>query len=260
MAILNRKNSNQITPRSSGFLGCFGFSRKTSNKKTAESAAGLLGRKKHSVFCWPKFRIMKKPAATAVNAAEPSSQTSARKAKTQRSIDRQSPIKSNQTMPLPEAARELQLPSTVQRIKTIPESRVHVSQSDEATPQNPSPTKHKKKEQPGSQKTDKLVAGSAKRSVDPVKRLMDGDPIFGLTIIAITLMIMLIWGRLCAVLCTSVWFYCVPRLIRAAQCDNGDSNGKINGPDFDSELYNQKIVLEGFLQRDHKVSVAVNLL
>lgn len=42
------------------------------------------------------------------------------------------------------------------------------------------------------------------------------DPVIGISVIILTLVIMLVWGRLFAILCTSAWCYSIPRLRNVA--------------------------------------------
>lgn len=77
------------------------------------------------------------------------------------------------------------------------------------------------------------------------------DPVIGLSVIMVALIIMLLWGRFCAILCTSAWFYFVPRLRNVTKSD--DVVGKNpNSHDYNSEEYKKKVVLEGFLERNHR--------
>ncbi|KAA8528922.1 hypothetical protein F0562_033590 [Nyssa sinensis] len=81
------------------------------------------------------------------------------------------------------------------------------------------------------------------------------DPVVGMSIIMVTLIIMLLWGRLCAILFTSAWFYFIPRFKTNAtvesnatvkdECNSGDS-------DVNSGEHKKKVVLEGFLERNHR--------
>ncbi|KAK6146569.1 hypothetical protein DH2020_020438 [Rehmannia glutinosa] len=76
------------------------------------------------------------------------------------------------------------------------------------------------------------------------------DPMVGALIMAVTLIVMLIWGKLCAVICTAVWFYIIPRF----RANNGTfyvnklKNSSKN-IDVGSWEYKKKVVLEGFLER-----------
>ncbi|ESQ31870.1 hypothetical protein EUTSA_v10005318mg, partial [Eutrema salsugineum] len=96
-----------------------------------------------------------------------------------------------------------------------------------------------------------------------VRKVSRVDPVIGIIIIMLTLMIMLMWGRLCAILCTSTWCYFLPRLKEAAIAAKRkrSGGGKANGVSFpgdldlNSEAYKKKVVLEGFLVRQHRVSL-----
>ncbi|EOA22212.1 hypothetical protein CARUB_v10002797mg [Capsella rubella] len=83
------------------------------------------------------------------------------------------------------------------------------------------------------------------------------DPVIGISIITLTLMIMLTWGRLCAILCTSTWCYFLPRLkeaTTAAKCKRSGSCKAVPGDlDLNSDAYKKKVVLEGFLVRQYRV-------
>ncbi|KAF3537930.1 hypothetical protein F2Q69_00025181 [Brassica cretica] len=76
------------------------------------------------------------------------------------------------------------------------------------------------------------------------------DPVIGISIIMLTLMIMFIWGRLCAVLCTCTWCYFLPRLKRK-RIGGGKAEGK-DDLDLNSAAYKKKIVLDGFLVRQQR--------
>ncbi|KAJ4849416.1 hypothetical protein Tsubulata_007253 [Turnera subulata] len=76
------------------------------------------------------------------------------------------------------------------------------------------------------------------------------DPIIGLSILLVTLIIMVLWGRVCAILCTSAWFYFIPRIRTGADQDT-PKNGSAE-PNFDSEEYKKKVVLEGLLERKRR--------
>lgn len=78
------------------------------------------------------------------------------------------------------------------------------------------------------------------------------DSIIGMSVIMVTLFIMVLWGKVCAILCTSAWFFFVPRL-RSAMESSHDGSRKGSNSDvlIDSEEYKRKVVLEGFLTRNH---------
>lgn len=84
------------------------------------------------------------------------------------------------------------------------------------------------------------------------------DPVIGISIIVLTLVIMLIWGRLCAILCTSAWCYFLPRLRDAAALAKRRRSGSDDSAfvrDLKSESYKRKVVLDGFLGRQNRVSL-----
>ncbi|KAK7273738.1 hypothetical protein RIF29_14801 [Crotalaria pallida] len=81
-------------------------------------------------------------------------------------------------------------------------------------------------------------------------------PVAGMSVVVVTLVIMIFWGRLCAILCTSAWLYFIPRFrMSTFENDNNDLNKKSNELDLDSEMYKKKVILEGLLDRNHKGSV-----
>lgn len=81
------------------------------------------------------------------------------------------------------------------------------------------------------------------------------DSAMGVSIIMVTLVIMLVWGRLCAILCTSAWFYFRSRY-RTIN-NNNDTKSTVNSDesDLNSKEYKKKIVLEGLLERNHRVAL-----
>ncbi|KAL1213347.1 hypothetical protein V5N11_025890 [Cardamine amara subsp. amara] len=115
-------------------------------------------------------------------------------------------------------------------------------------------------------KPKELREKSSRSRVRKGSRVGSFDPIIGISIITLTLIIMLIWGRLCAILCTSTWCYFLPRLQEAAttvakakrkrtsggkaEDDGSSSPGDL---DLNSEAYKKKVVLQGFLVRQHHV-------
>ncbi|KAK2635708.1 hypothetical protein Ddye_030500 [Dipteronia dyeriana] len=90
---------------------------------------------------------------------------------------------------------------------------------------------------------------------DPTRRRQKHDPVVGLLIILMTLVVLLIWGKACAILCTSAWFYFLPLfrpnysstdeniLVKSSESDSGD-------PDLNAEKCKKRVVLEGFLRRN----------
>ncbi|KAL5993436.1 hypothetical protein ACLOJK_014361 [Asimina triloba] len=91
---------------------------------------------------------------------------------------------------------------------------------------------------------------------------LDGrfDPVVGLSVLTVVVAIMLLWGRACAILCTSAWFYFIPRL-RATVRNSGEVAGtlpKAGNVDVDSEEYKKKVILEGLLERNRRGLLVTN--
>ncbi|GAA0147468.1 hypothetical protein LIER_07157 [Lithospermum erythrorhizon] len=90
------------------------------------------------------------------------------------------------------------------------------------------------------------------------------DSVVGMSIILVMLLIMLLWGKVCAILCTSAWFYFVPRFrIKdgSSKSNKNDSSSSMGDQvDINSQLYKKKVVLEGILERknNHRNSVVFN--
>ncbi|GJS22184.1 hypothetical protein Tco_1170053 [Tanacetum coccineum] len=83
------------------------------------------------------------------------------------------------------------------------------------------------------------------------------DSIVGMSVILVTLLIMVLWGKLCAILCTSAWFFVAPRLggpeghsaIAMAEKRRLESGDDV---DLESVEYKKKVVMEGLLKRNHR--------
>ncbi|KAK3422010.1 hypothetical protein EUGRSUZ_G02576 [Eucalyptus grandis] len=79
------------------------------------------------------------------------------------------------------------------------------------------------------------------------------DSVVGMSIIMVTLVIMILWGRLCAILCTAVWFYFIPQL-RWWLASERPVKGDGPDPDLNSEEHKKRVVLEGLLERPRRSS------
>ncbi|CAN1255063.1 Uncharacterized protein At5g23160 [Linum perenne] len=111
--------------------------------------------------------------------------------------------------------------------------------------------------QPG--KKMAAAAGRSRREKERGKL----DSVVGLSIIAVTLVIMVIWGRICAIVCTSAWLYFIPRLrttlsevkVKAKRGKNvgGSGGGGAGEFDLDSVEYKRRVVLEGLLERKRRL-------
>ncbi|XP_039036873.1 uncharacterized protein At5g23160-like [Hibiscus syriacus] len=75
------------------------------------------------------------------------------------------------------------------------------------------------------------------------------EPVMGISIIMVTLIIMAIWGRVCAILCTSACLYIFPRF-RTRSIGNESTTPNADDLHLSSEEYKKKVVLEGLLWRN----------
>ncbi|KAK1326990.1 Uncharacterized protein QJS10_CPA01g00094 [Acorus calamus] len=91
-------------------------------------------------------------------------------------------------------------------------------------------------------------------------------PAVGMSVVAVMLVVMILFGRTCAVVCTCAWLFCLPRMRQAeppppAAADEGDGGVKwvSSEMDVESEEYKKKVVLEGFLERSRRRPVSGGL-
>ncbi|CAH8359623.1 unnamed protein product [Eruca vesicaria subsp. sativa] len=98
--------------------------------------------------------------------------------------------------------------------------------------------------------TKPFGSGSKREKSSRVKKASRVDPLIGISIIMLTLVIMLMWGRLCAILCTCTWCYFLPRVKRKR--NGGGKTERKDDLDLNSPAYKKKIVLEGFLIRQQR--------
>ncbi|PSS16223.1 hypothetical protein CEY00_Acc13720 [Actinidia chinensis var. chinensis] len=70
----------------------------------------------------------------------------------------------------------------------------------------------------------------------------------GLCLLIVSLLVLIVWGKVCAILCTSTWFFLVPRGIRKV----GSPVNVVDLPEIDSESegYKKRVIMEGLLQRN----------
>ncbi|MQM08227.1 hypothetical protein Taro_041077 [Colocasia esculenta] len=77
------------------------------------------------------------------------------------------------------------------------------------------------------------------------------DQLLGLSVMAVVLVMMVLFGRATAVFFTCLWLYCLPRVrTTMAEITDGGGSKSAAGIDLDSGEYKKKVVLEGLLQRD----------
>lgn len=89
---------------------------------------------------------------------------------------------------------------------------------------------------------------------DRRKRKCGSDKALCLLLI-VSLLVLILWGKFFAILCTSVWFYLLP-LSRRRKC-KGEVSCVEESNEFDSVQYKKKVIMEGMLERKHsRVSLA----
>ncbi|OAY53580.1 uncharacterized protein At5g23160 [Manihot esculenta] len=117
------------------------------------------------------------------------------------------------------------------------------------------PTIHRLTSFPATNPPEKTRVNTKKKPRKENGKIDKGfDPLIGMSVLMVTLIIMFLWGRLCAILCTSAWLYFVARLSKPTP--NGTvKNGLVSGePDLNPEEQKKRVVLEGFLERNHRRS------
>ncbi|KAK1390251.1 hypothetical protein POM88_018429 [Heracleum sosnowskyi] len=86
------------------------------------------------------------------------------------------------------------------------------------------------------------------------KEASDSNSMIGLSVIVVILVLMLFLGKLYAIVCTSAWFYMIPRLRTAVDSkvivDNIGPDSIV--PDLNSDEHKKRVVLEGLLQRNQR--------
>ncbi|XP_022734799.1 uncharacterized protein At5g23160-like [Durio zibethinus] len=68
----------------------------------------------------------------------------------------------------------------------------------------------------------------------------------------VSLLVLVIWGKICAIFCTSTWLFFTCRSIKHVRSENIAVDHHRDSPETDTEIYNKKkIIMEGLLERDH---------
>ncbi|EOA21384.1 hypothetical protein CARUB_v10001745mg [Capsella rubella] len=260
------KTEKRVLGSSSSFLGCFGISRKIHSDKpvVAKEDGGEKKKKmktktknKKKISHWflcSKFRL--KNGEIKPSPIEETEKPTLRVE--DETDDKQKPL-------------SVVIRHTTDR-KNIPVDDKSVNQeTKESKPKDLirdiSPERSKAMEPNGSFREDKCQkrVSTSKPDLKPTRanngsRVDKFDPVIGISIIILTLMIMLVWGRLCAILCTSAWCYVLPRVRDAAALAkrkrNGTEGSAYVSSDLNSESYKRKVVLDGFLGRPNRVSLS----
>ena len=82
------------------------------------------------------------------------------------------------------------------------------------------------------------------------------DSFVAITIIMVTLAMMVIFGRLFAILCTSAWFYFI-RYLRSDSKSDEIFSSEFDDRNSNSEELKKKVIFEGFLERKHRSPIGI---
>ncbi|KAK3040287.1 hypothetical protein RJ639_028202 [Escallonia herrerae] len=68
----------------------------------------------------------------------------------------------------------------------------------------------------------------------------------GLCLLVVCLLVLIFWGKICAIICTSTWLFFAPR--RLNRVDRLEI--VVDSPDIDSGEYKKRVIMEGLLERN----------
>ncbi|KAL4383089.1 hypothetical protein GQ457_15G012340 [Hibiscus cannabinus] len=237
-------------PRQSCFLGCFGFSAK---KKSGQQ-------NKTRSLSWPRFRLSSRKSGAKTVPVNNTDKAEADRSKTKK---KQPHKPSRQNSSANHVARETRI--EVKKVIHVRfcswNSLFQTTQKGSSLPGSPM-IKTKPRRTPtrlshagsfpvleGSQRVGNPRIHAPTSSKDLVEKF---EPMMGLSIITVTLIIMVLWGRVCAILCTSAWLYICARFRTRTRSKGNESTANSNSDDsyLNSKEYKKKVVLEGLLQRN----------
>ncbi|GKV15833.1 hypothetical protein SLEP1_g26582 [Rubroshorea leprosula] len=73
-------------------------------------------------------------------------------------------------------------------------------------------------------------------------------PNAGLSLLLMSLLIMIFWGKVCAIFCTSTWLFLMPRW--SIKPSRSEKMVELPVPEIDSDLYRKKVIMRGLLERN----------
>ncbi|XP_010547711.1 PREDICTED: uncharacterized protein At5g23160-like isoform X4 [Tarenaya hassleriana] len=241
MAKPDKRTRERTGSSPSCFLGCFRFSRKKFSEKPIVSPEGgerKRKKKKNRWFSWSRFRLKNGEVnPSPIYETEKTNLNSNAKKESDKS--RSVPVISHVT-----DQRNSRADDKAAKLET---EEKNTNKHRDIIPD----TCHKRTLISAGGKPDPNKTGKKPNRVGKF------DPVDGMSIIMVTLAIMLIWGRVCAVLCASAWCYFLPRLrdAAAAKRKRKRCRGDNSGLDLNSDAYKRKVILEGFLRRQNRVSL-----
>ncbi|XP_031272443.1 uncharacterized protein At5g23160 [Pistacia vera] len=273
-----QQKAQKTKPRSNTcfLLHCFGASKKVadsekvvqSDSNNSKKDIGLFRRR--SIFCMEMPNNKTVPIAEATDHNQPNTDVHTPKSKKSKWVLCKLLIKKHQnsivnitpfeeTPAVPKEIVEVVRAEEFQQNRTITEDQKSSEDNCQKTVSNQRRREEKRtgmSSQPGSPRVSLLQAPNPP-SNSRIKQkkihqnnnvtVKKSEHLMGMSIIIVILIITIVWGRLCAIMCTSAWFFFVARYKSESKTssDSGDL-------DLDSEEYKKKVVFEGFLERDHR--------
>ncbi|KAE9605215.1 hypothetical protein Lal_00024596 [Lupinus albus] len=245
MAKTEKKSHKYPKLKGSIFLCCFGFPNSNTKVSIEKSIKGsdLIPKEKRSRwFSWKRIQIKKNSASKTVP-LEASVPVKAHYSKSRSKSTLQHKSQAPATTPPPPTPPPPVLPVTP---CYTPTQTRHDSNNIEDT----------------CQEIRELSPKHTRRHVErlPKKykpKTTSYDSVVGISVVVVTMVMMIFWGRLCAILCTSAWLYFISRS-RLNVIENVD-NKKLNEDmdldlDLNSELYKKKVIMKGLLDRTRRGS------
>ncbi|XP_061337804.1 uncharacterized protein At5g23160 [Gastrolobium bilobum] len=241
MAKSKKPSTKYSKPKTSIFLCCFG-----SPLPKKENYDPIPKQKKTSWFSWTRIRFNKNSASKTVP-LEASLSVKAHDYK----------LKSKSTPHHKHQSPASNPPPTAQQPSVLPVTPYHTPSQTRHGANSVEDTRQQGRASPAQPKRQvRAVSSSMQKNQTTSKRTRgrSNDTLVGMSVVVVTLVIMIFWGRFCAILCTSAWLYFIPRFRKSATVnDDDDPNTKsINDVDLDSKLHKKKVIMEGLLERNHR--------
>ncbi|XP_022717966.1 uncharacterized protein LOC111276488 [Durio zibethinus] len=73
----------------------------------------------------------------------------------------------------------------------------------------------------------------------------------GICLFLISLLVLVIWGKVCAIFCTSTWLFFACRWSKFKPVPSENITVDHHFPEIDTELHKKKVIMEGLLERNH---------
>ncbi|CAL0318530.1 unnamed protein product [Lupinus luteus] len=242
------ENKSHKSPKLKGsiFLCCFGSPNSTikvSIETTIKGSDSIPKEKRTRWFSWKRFHIKKNSNSKTVP------------------LEASVTVKAHYSKPRPKSTLQLksQAPAATPPPPTQPPPVLPVTPS-----YTPTQTRHDGSNniEDTRQETSEVSPMHAKQHVRRLPKkykptTTSYDSVVGISVVMVTMVMMIFWGRLCAILCTSAWLYFISRS-RLNVTENGVkkklNNNLDSDLDLDSELYKKKVIMEGLLDRTRRGS------